>query len=301
MSLRCLHSGAFARLLCLAACLPLYAMAAITAQDDVGRQLVLQKPAQRIVSLAPNTTELLFAAGAGERIVGTVEYSDYPQAARAIPSIGSFEQIDIERLIALKPDLIVLWADGGMARQLDTVRRLGIPIFYSSAHRLADIPASIERLGKLTATESQARQVAAEQRAALARLVARYRDRSPVTVFYQVWSKPLYTLNGTHILSDVLRVCGGRNVFADLSAAAPVVSTESVLLKNPEAMIAGAEHGHVGGLNTWRAYPQLRAVRNGNLFEIDADLLSRAGPRLFDGAAAVCERLEQARSHRVGP
>jgi iron complex transport system substrate-binding protein len=288
------------RLLCLATIMPLHTMAAITTHDDAGRELVLQKPAQRIVSLAPNTTELLFAAGAGDRIVGTVEYSDYPKAARGIPRIGSFEQIDMERLIALKPDLIVLWADGGMARQLDTVRRLGIPIYYSQAGKLADIPDAIERLGKLAATEAFARQAAAEQRAVLARLAARYRDRSPVTVFYQVWGKPLYTLNGAHILSDLLRVCGGRNVFADLTAAAPVVSIESVLLANPEAMIAGAEHGHIGGLDMWKSYPQLRAVRNGNLFEINADLLSRAGPRLLDGAAAVCERLEQARSRRVG-
>jgi iron complex transport system substrate-binding protein len=288
------------RLLLLSACVPLHALAVITTQDDAGRQLVLQKPAQRIVSLAPNTTELLFAAGAGDRIVGTVEYSNYPEAARAIPRIGSFQQIDIEQLIALKPDLIVLWADGGMERQLDAVRRLGIPVFYSQAHKLSDIPDSIQRLAQLTATETQAAQTAAGQRAALARLGTRYRDRSPVTVFYQVWSKPLYTLNGKHILSDVLRVCGGRNVFAELTAAAPVVSTEAVLLANPEAMITGAEHGQTDGLDMWKSYPHLLAVQNDNLFAIDADLLSRAGPRLIDGAAAVCERLEQARRHRTG-
>lgn len=286
-------------LLTLAACLPLNTRAAITAHDDAGRQLVLQHPAQRIVSLAPNTTELLFAAGAGERIVGTVEYSNYPEAARAIPRIGSFQQIDIERLIALRPDLIVLWADGGMERQLDAVRRLGIPVFYSQAHKLSDIPDSIERLGILTGTASKAAQAAAGQRAALAKLAARYQDRPPVTVFYQVWGKPLYTLNGKHILSDVLRLCGGRNVFASLSAAAPVVSTEAVLLADPEAMITGAAHGQARDLDMWKAYPQLRAVRRGNLFAIDADLLSRAGPRLIDGAAAVCERLDEARQHRA--
>jgi iron complex transport system substrate-binding protein len=291
-------SRRFAYLLLLA-CLPLPTLATITAQDDAGRQLVLQQPARRIVSLAPNTTELLFAAGAGDRIVGTVEYSNYPKAARAIPRIGSFQQIDIERLIALKPDLIVLWADGGMARQLDAVRRLGIPIFYSQASKLADIPDSIQRLGVLTGTATQAAQVAAGQRARLAKLAADYRERSPVTVFYQVWGKPLYTLNGKHILSDVLRMCGGRNVFANLDAAAPIVSVESVLLANPEAMITGAEHGQTGDLEMWKSYPQLRAVRDGNLFAIDADLLSRAGPRLIDGAAAICERLDQARQHRA--
>ncbi|HEX2604073.1 MAG TPA: cobalamin-binding protein [Oxalicibacterium sp.] len=290
----------FRPLLCFAICLPPYAEAAITVQDDTGRMVRLEKPAERIVSLAPNTTELLFAAGAGGRIVGTVDYSDYPQAARKIPRIGSFEQIDVERLIALKPDLVVLWADGGMERQLGTVRRLGIPVFYSSAHKLADIPDSIERLGRLTATVPQAEQAAAGLREKLAEMRTRYRDRPPVTVFYQVWSKPLYTLNGTHILSDVLHLCGGRNVFAGLTAAAPVVSIESVLLADPEAMIAGAEPGHIGGLDMWKRYPQLRAVRQGNLFEMNSDLLSRAGPRLFDGAAAVCERLDQARQRRVG-
>jgi iron complex transport system substrate-binding protein len=297
---RCRPSNRLQALLFLIACFPFHVLAAITAQDDTGKTLALAKPAQRIVSLAPNITELLFAAGAGDRIVGTVDYSDYPQAARNIPRIGSFEQIDIERLIALKPDLVVLWADGGMERQLDTVRRLGISVFYGRAHRLADIPDSIERLGRLTATEPQAKKAAAGLREKLAELAARYRDRSPVTVFYQVWSKPLYTLNGAHIVSDVLRLCGGRNVFADLGAAAPVVSIESVLLADPEAMIAGAEPGHIGGLEMWKRYPQLRAVRRGNLFEMNSDLLSRAGPRLFDGASAVCERLDQARQHRVG-
>jgi len=278
--------------------LPLHALAEIAARDDAGRQVVLQQPARRIVSLAPNTTELLFAAGAGDRIVGTVEYSNYPKAARAIPRIGSFQQIDIERLIALKPDLIVLWADGGMERQLDAVRRLGIPIFYSQARKLTDIPDSIQRLGVLTGTASQATQAAAGQRVALARLAADYRDRSPVTVFYQVWSRPLYTLNGKHILSDVLRLCGGRNVFADLTAAAPIVGAEAVLLADPEAMITGAEHGQANDLDMWKSYPQLQAVRRGNLFAIDADLISRAGPRLIEGAAAICQRLDEARQHR---
>jgi iron complex transport system substrate-binding protein len=284
----------------LAACLPLHASAAITTQDDTGHQLVLQKPAQRIVSLAPNTTELLFAAGAGERIVGTVQYSDYPEAARRIPRIGSFEQVDIESLIALKPDLIVLWADGGMDRQLDAVRRLGIPVYYSQVRKLADIPDAIQRLGRLTATDAQAAHAADQLRASLARLSAQYRERPTVSVFYQVWNKPLYTLNGAHIVSDVLRLCGGRNIFGDLSAVAPVVSIESVLLADPEAMIAGAEQGHISGLDMWKRYPQMRAVRNGNLFEISSDLLSRASPRLIDGAALVCEKLELARRRRVG-
>ena len=277
----------------------LHAAAAITVRDDAGRTVTLPQPAQRIVSLAPHATELIFAAGGGDRIVGTVDYSDYPPAALRIPRVGNYQQFDLERIIALKPDLLVVWLHGSAERQLETLRRLGIPLFYSEPKKLADIPDSVARLGHLMGTDAQAGQVATAERAKLAQLAAQYSHRSPVRVFYQVWNRPLYTLNGRHILSDALRLCGGENVFADLDATAPVVSTEAVLLANPEAILTGARAGGATtGLDMWKSYPELTAVRNGNLYAIDADLLNRPGPRLIDGTAAICAKLDEARRHR---
>ena len=278
----------------------LQAGAAITVQDDAGKVVVLSKPAQRIVSLAPHATELIFAAGGGDRIVGTVEYSDYPAAALNIARVGNHQQIDIERIIALKPDLLVVWLHGSSERQLEHLRKLNIPFFYSEPRKLSDIPDSVVRIGKLMGTEKQAEQTAAAERAELARLGAQYRNRSPVRTFYQVWGKPVYTLNGEHILSDVFRLCGGVNVFAQLSVTAPTVSVESVLLENPEVMITGGRKvKKTSGLEIWEPYPNLLAVKNGNLFPIDGDLLNRAGPRMIQGAAVVCEKMEQARSRRT--
>lgn len=287
-------------LLLAASFVALHAGATITVQDDAGNPVVLTGPAQRIVSLAPHATELIFAAGGGDRIVGTVDYSDYPAAALKIARVGNHQQIDVERIIALKPDLLVVWLHGSSERQLASLRKLGIPFFYSEPKKLADIPDSVIRLGKLMGTEAQADKTAAAERAQLANLSEKYRERPPVRTFYQVWGKPVYTLNGQHIISDVLRLCGGENVFAKLSVTAPTVSTEAVLLENPEVMITGDRQAKKSsGLEIWQQFPNLLAVKSGNLFSIDADLLNRAGPRLIDGAAVVCEKLELARSRRT--
>lgn len=275
------------------------AHAAISVKDDGGNTVTLNKPAQRIISLAPHATELIFAAGGGDRIVGTVGYSDYPAAALKIPRVGSHQQVDVERIIALKPDLLVVWLHGNSERQLEHVRKLGIPFYFSEPKKLADIPTSIERLGMLMGTEQQANKVAAAERTELARLTEQYRNRPTVRMFYQVWGKPIYTLNGGNIMSDVIRLCGGENVFANLAIPAPVVTTEAVLLENPEVMMTGDRQAEKsGGLEIWKQYKNMLAVKNDNLFSVDADLVNRAGPRLIEGAAMVCEKLELARSRR---
>jgi iron complex transport system substrate-binding protein len=275
------------------------AAAAISVRDDAGNNIVLQQPAQRIVTLAPHTTEMVFAAGGGNRIVGTVSYSDFPPAARRIPLVGDNRQIDIERVIAVRPDLLVVWRHSSSERQLEPLRKLGIPLFYSEPHKLDDIPNTLIRLGQLMGTQAQAEQSAANLRRKIADLEVRYRNRPVVRVFYQVWGKPLYTLNGNHIVSDVIRLCGGANIFASLPIIAPTVTVESVLLQNPEAIISGESRTHPSdGLAMWKQYPALLATQRGNLFAVDADLMNRPGPRIIDGAAEMCEKLDQARSHR---
>ncbi|MTV40489.1 cobalamin-binding protein [Duganella radicis] len=271
---------------------------AITVRDDAGNSVTLARPAQRVISTAPHVTELLFAAGGGERVVGAMSYSDYPEAARRIPVIGSDAQIDMERLLALRPDLLVVWQTGNTERQLAQLKSLGIPIFYSEPKKLEEVATSLTRLGQLLGTEATAQTAARDYRQKIARLTSTYAQRPPVKVFYQIWEKPLFTLNGEHIVSDVLRVCGGRNVFAGLKVTAPSVSTEAVLQENPEAVIGGERHDGQSGINIWKPYQGLLAVQRNNLFMLDSELLVRASPRIADGAAVLCEKLETARQHR---
>ncbi|SFV17576.1 cobalamin-binding protein [Pseudoduganella namucuonensis] len=271
--------------------------AAITVRDDDGNQVTLQKPAQRVIAMAPHVTEMLFAAGGGDKIVGTVTYSDYPEAAKKLPRVGDNRQVDMERIASLKPDLIVIWMHGSSERQIDTLRKLGIPLFHSEPKKLADIPDNMQRLGQLLGTEAVADKASAEWRDKLTALTAQYAKRPPVRVFYQVWDKPLYTLSGNHIISDVMRVCGGENVFASLKITAPVVDVEGVLREDPEAVFATAEKNY-GGVDLWRPYKNMKAVKHDNLFTLEGDLLNRSGPRLIQGTALLCEKLELARQHR---
>ncbi|MBE0625169.1 MAG: cobalamin-binding protein [Burkholderiales bacterium] len=275
------------------------AAAGIRITDDAGRSVSLAHPAQRIISLAPHMTELLFAAGAGAQVVGVVEYSNYPAAARRIARIGDSAQLDLERIVALKPDLVVVWQNGNAQRQLEKLLHLGIPVFYNEPRRLPDIARAIEQLGRLAGTEAQAQPVARAFVARMAALQRRYAGRDPVRLFFQIWDQPLMTVNGEHMISDVMRMCGGRNVFAGLRALTPEISTEAVLAADPEA-IGGvsAEAGQAGNLESWKSWPRLTAAARGNLFVIDSDIISRNTPRILEGAERLCEELAAVRARR---
>jgi iron complex transport system substrate-binding protein len=269
--------------------------------DDAGRHVILKQPARRMVSLAPHITELLFAAGAGDRVVGTIEYSTYPEAAKRIAVIGDSAQLDLERIIALKPDLLVVWQHGNAQRQLERLLDMGIPAFYNQPSRLADIAHSIEQLGRLAGTEAVARAAARDFRARANELGARYAGRSPVTLFYQLWEQPLMTVNGEHLISDLMRVCGARNVFAGLKPLVPRVSTEAVLAANPEAMLGAVfEPPARGDLDNWKTWSRLTAVARGNFILIHTDLLNRPTPRILEGTRHLCEGVEAARARRPG-
>lgn len=273
------------------------ANAEIRLVDDKGETVVLREPARRIISLAPHVTELLYAAGAGERIVGTVEYSNYPEAARQIPRVGNNQLLDLERIVTLKPDLIVVWLHGNVQRQLDKLFKLGTPVFYNEPRRLGDIARSIEQLGQLAGTETVAAQAARAFAAREAELRARYAGRAPVRVFYQIWQKPLMTINGNHLISDVIRLCGGQNVFADLRPLVPVISTEAVLEADPEAIgTAIIDAKAQDGLDGWKKWPHLAAVAHNNFFTIHTDLISRHTPRILEGAQQMCAHLDAARA-----
>lgn len=275
------------------------AHASVTVVDDTGARVTLAQPARRVISMAPHATELLFAAGGGKRIVGAMNWSDYPPEAKTIPQVGSNSQIDIERVIALKPDLIVVWESGNTARQIEQLARLGIPVFHSEPRKLEQVASSIERFGALLGTQQQAQAAAGDYRAQVAKLSARYAHAAPVRVFYQVWDRPIYTLNDQQIVSDMIRTCGGRNVFGSLAVIAPEVSLEAVLAKDPEAIVSGDEHAPGDrGIHIWKPYKAVAAVRRGNLFTLDGELLTRPGPRTAQGAARLCELLDVARARR---
>jgi iron complex transport system substrate-binding protein len=284
----------------LLACAVSTAHAQLAVRDDAGRLVELRAPAQRIVSLAPNITELLYAAGAGNRIVGAVEYSDYPEAAKRLPRVGSGAGLDLEAIAARHPDLVIAWQTGNPARQVEQLRDLGFTVFVTEPRRMEDIAGLLERFGRLAGTPATAGAAAAEYRRHLARLRARYAARPKVPVFYQILDAAPLTVSGRHLIGDVLRLCGGENVFAGLPGITPRVDVESVLQRNPEVILAsGEERLWPEWRERWQAWPGLAAVRDHNLFFISPDVIERGSPRILDGAEDVCRALEQARTGHI--
>jgi iron complex transport system substrate-binding protein len=286
----------------LVALMPNVTFAAVAVTDDRGDKLSLQAPAQRIVSLAPHATELLFAAGAGHKLVGAVNYSDYPESAKAVPRVGGYKGIDLERVLALKPDVVVAWHSGNGEPLIERLRKLGLPVFVTEPRQLDDIATAIEKLGKLAGTEAKARSAADDFRRKREALAARYSAQRPVRVFYQIWNRPLMTINGEQLISQTLRLCGGRNVFADLPNLSTAVDVEAVLAADPEAIIASGMGEHrPEWLDDWKRWPSLTAVKRGNLFFIPPDLIQRHSPRVLEGAEQLCGQLEEARGKGPAP
>ncbi|MCM2288978.1 MAG: cobalamin-binding protein [Sulfuritalea sp.] len=282
---------------CALACLP--ARAEIVMTDVSGATIKLAAPARRIVSLAPHITELLFAAGAGSHVVGNVEYGDYPPAARSLTKVGGYSRLDLEAIVALKPDLVMAWQSGNAPAAVSRLLAMGLNVHLSQSNRIEDIAGELERIGKLAGTEVTANSAATAFRERYARLAARYGQRPPVTVFYQIWKQPLMTINRDQIISDAIRLCGGRNVFAHLPILAPTVTVEAVIAANPEAIVAsGMGDSRPEWLDDWRRWSTLAAVTGDNLYFIPPDLIQRHTPRILDGAEKLCTHLETVRAKR---
>jgi iron complex transport system substrate-binding protein len=265
--------------------------------DDRGHAVAIEVPATRIVTLAPNLTELAFAAGAGSRIIGVSAYSDYPEAARRLTRVGDASNLDFERMLMLKPDLVLAWKSGNRGADIELMERLGLPVFAIELDRLGDVPRALRTIGTLAGTEPEAERSASAFEAEVAALRARYGGRPPVTVFYQIWHQPLMTISGAHMIADVIRLCGGRNVFEGLSALTPAVSMESVLAADPQAIVLSAssreEDARASAL--LNQLPELQAVAHGQIFSIHPDLIQRQTPRILAGARRLCEALESTR------
>jgi iron complex transport system substrate-binding protein len=250
----------------------------------------------RIISLSPHITELLFAAGAGDRIVGVDDSSDYPAAVAGIARVGEPAALDVEGLLKLKPTLIVLWDSGTPAGRKAELERLKLRLYVTDQHHLDDIGATLIEFGRLAGTEPVAAAAARRYQMELAQLRSRYTARPRLRVFYQVWDRPLYTLSGAHVVSEVLSLCGGDNVFADLSTLAPAIDKEAVLARNPDVILIAAT-GAEGARQTleWSRFSNLRAVRGHHVFTVDPSWLGRMAPRILQGVREVCGLLDAAR------
>jgi iron complex transport system substrate-binding protein len=276
---------------------PLAALArGVSVTDFNGRSVHLDAPARRIVALAPHSVENLFSAGAGGALVGRVDSSDFPPQAREIPLVGSFNAYSLEAIARAQPDLIVMWGSGNGAGTLEKLAVLGIPIFVSEPRRLEDIPRDIRALGVLAGTEQSSEAEARRIESGFTALRERYGQQAPLRVMYEIWNDPLQTVNGDHLISEVIALCGGLNIFADVATLAPRVSVESVLVLAPQAIIAsGLEDSRPQWLDDWRRYPALPAVRDNGLFFVDPDLLERPTARALQGAQSLCEQLDTLR------
>lgn len=267
-------------------------------QDAQGHEVVLAAPARRVVALAPHATELVFAAGGGERLVGAVRYSDWPPAARLVPSVGDAWHLNAETLIGLRPDLVVAWLSAPVEPMRAALQSAGIPVFYTAPARLTDIADDVARLGTLLGTSGEADVAAATLRKRVRHLEETYAARTPVRVFIHAGSAPLYTLSDAHVVGDALRVCGAQNVFGKAGPAAPQVEMEALLTANPQVILTTAELGR-DPLSFWRGLaPHLPAVRRGRVIALPADALYRPGPRLVDATEQLCTALQAVRAAR---
>lgn len=267
------------------------AQAAISVRDGADQWLTLPASARRIVSLSPHATEMLYAIGAGSRLVATVDYSNYPPAARQLPRVGGYSGVSLEAVMRQQPDLVVAWQDGGNPRELQRLRQLGVPVFISHPLQLEDVAREMRSLGQLTATQAPADAAASHYRQRLQQLRQRYARRPPLTVFYQISSAPIFTVSQRSFMGSVMQLCGGRNVFGGLAQAAPQVSMEAVVAAQPQVMLAG----RADILRMWDRWPALPAVAKATRYVVDEDLLTIPGPRLLDGAVAMCATLDTAR------
>lgn len=269
-------------------------------QGADGVQLALAKPAERVVALAPDLAELLFDAGAGETLVGTVEYSDYPAAAKKLPRLGDAFHVDAERLVALKPDLVLAWEGGTPQALIDKLRALKLPVLAVGTRELLDIASNLELLGLATGHSPTAQLAAEDFRTRLGALRSRYAAEPNLRVFYEISAQPLFTVGGAQSIGRLIQVCGGSNVFADLTELAPAVSMEAVLARDPEVIVSSdAEGSTAQRFKDWQRWPKLAAVREGNFVTVHDDWISRATPRLLDAGKQLCEGLEKARANRA--
>lgn len=271
----------------------------IVVTDDEGVQLVMSNPAQRVVSLAPSITENLFAIGAALNVVGVSDYSDFPPQAAELPKVSGFNRIDLEAVLALRPDLVVAWGSGNPRQQVNRLRQLGVAVYVSEPRTLPDIARTLRTLGVLTGHGTEAETTAANFEKRHDEIASTYSEQSEIRVFYQVWHEPLMTVRDDHIISDVIRLCRGKTMFPDLFAVSASVDKEAVIMRDPQVIISSSGDGDDGALpwrRSWAPWINLSAIKNDQFYSVPAELISRHTSRILDGAQRVCDAISAARN-----
>jgi iron complex transport system substrate-binding protein len=268
----------------------------VRATDDAGRQILLSAPARRVVTLAPHLTELVFAAGGAASLAGVDSFSSYPPAAASLPRVGDAAGLDLERILALRPDLIFGWLSGNKPSDIARLEQLRVKLFLSEPRHLDDIPRTLRVMGQLLGTTAAADQQARAFEQRLQAMQVQFTGSQPVPVFFEIWHQPLITVTAQHLISDAITLCGGQNVFGALAGLAPPVSLESVLAADPEVIIA--TDVPPGALAAWEKHPRVRAVQRKQIYQLAPELITRATPRVLDGTEKICEWLRQARETR---
>jgi len=271
------------------------AAAPVTVRDDAGQTITLPAPAQRAITLAPHLAELVFAAGAGDRLVGVMRFSDFPPAAARLPVIGDAFAVNLEAIATLRPDLLLVWRSGLNPRQQQRLQALGLAIYTNEINSVEGIADTLRRLGRLFGTTPVAEAAAADTETRWRSLRARYASRAPVRVFYQLWHEPLMTVNRGHLIDQAITACGGVNVFGDQPALTPTVSWEAAVAANPQVVITGAAANEPARLEAWARFKRVDAVHNGLVIALDGHRLARMTPLFVDGALALCEAIDRAR------
>lgn len=270
--------------------------------DFAGNKVVLDKPASRIIALAPHIVENVFSAGAGDALIAVVTYSNYPPQANDLPIVGSYQSVNQERIIELNPDLIIAWESGNSHQNIQQLKELGFNIYIDQPDTLEDVAKSIRDIGVLTAKQSVAEPAAKTYLDEITQLRITNEGKSKVSAFYQVWNQPLHTINGKHIISSAMRLCGGVNIYADEFAVAPIINIESILEKDPSVIIAsGMSNARPEWLDDWLKWPSLSAVQQGNLFFVEPEHIQRHTLRILKGVNAICTHLDIARQRLVKP
>lgn len=280
------------RALALAAC-----CAALAACTPDAAAPDTREPVQRVVTFAPHLAEIMFEVGASAKLVGVSAWSDYPRAVLELPEVGDAFTVDQEQLSLLQPDLILVWASGMPAHAVDDLRRRGYRVESITTRSLADVAAAMRRIGELTGHAEEGESAAARFEAVFDELRASHADAEPISVFFQISARPLYTINREHFISEIIAVCGGQSIFDELEEFAPPVSVEAVLDRDPEVMLAGANLGE-GAFEDWQRWPNMAANRFGNQFLLPDETVGRPSPRLTMAARSVCLALDQGRANR---
>ena len=274
-----------------------YAVAELAITDDVGSEVILVKPAQRVITLAPHLTELVFAIDQGDKLVGVMSFSNYPEAAKKIPRIGSHNTISYESIAKIQPDLILAWGYGNGSEVINKLKSLGFSVYVSEPNKLEGVAATIRKLGILLDAKDKGENEANKFINRLSQLKENYSNRQKISVFYQMSDNPIMTLSGRHLISDVIELCGGFNIFSKAIPIALKVSLESLVRSDPQVVIAGTKkENEEKWLSEWANRISMKAVKNKQVYFIDPDLLIRHGPRIIEGTEKICNYLERSRN-----